>query len=268
MSRGEKHRDENHFFSIFCSDTMRMAFIKNRMAAAKYRRVLLKISGEALADRTGRGIDFAVVNDLVSDIRSAHKLGVEVAIVLGGGNFWRFRDHENSGLPRVASDQVGMIATLLNIMALSNTLNSNGVPAHMYSAFLVDSIIPKYQVFDARRSLETKKVVLLGGGTGNPYFTTDTAAALRALELDVDILLKATKVDGVYDSDPMKNKNAKKFSSITFDEAIEKNLKVMDQTAFSLLSQGCVPVMVFDGLKKGNILKAVKGEAIGTIVRN
>ena len=236
------------------------------MSKLKYKRVLLKISGEALADSKGTGIDFTVVQNLVHEIESLHTLGVEIAIVLGGGNFWRFRDFQDANIPRVASDQIGMLATLMNIMTLSNILNQSGVSAHMYSAFTVESVIPRYQIFDAQKSLKEKRVVLLGGGTGHPFFTTDSAAALRANELECDALLKATKVDGVYDDDPEKNPNAQKFSTLSYEEAIEKNLKVMDQTAFSLCSNGNIPIVVFDGFEKGNMKSIVMGNSVGTIV--
>lgn len=236
------------------------------MSKLKYQRILLKVSGEALADQEGRGVDFAAVDKLITEISPVHDLGVQIAIVLGGGNFWRYRDFKESGIPRVASDQIGMLATTMNAMTLSNTLNTQGMEAQMYCAFAIESVIPKYQIFDARSCLAKNKVVILAGGTGHPFFTTDTTAALRASELECDVVLKATKVDGVYDTDPEKNSDAKKFQTLSYQEAIEKELRVMDQTAFSLCQQNSIPLIVFDGFTPGNLKKIVQGEQIGTLV--
>jgi uridylate kinase len=231
-----------------------------------YKRILLKISGQALSDTDGTGVDSTAVASIGNEIRDLQKMGVEIAVVLGGGNFWRFRDQQQMGISRVASDQIGMIATCMNTMVLSNYLNGQGVCAHMYCAFSVDTVIAQYRIFEARRSLEQKKVVLLAGGTGSPFFTTDSAAALRAAELNCDVLLKATKVDGVYDSDPQQNPNAIRFTELSFGEALEKGLEVMDMTAFSLCNENHIPVIVYNGFIKGNMKKIIQGEKVGTFI--
>ncbi|MBI5414809.1 UMP kinase [Candidatus Peregrinibacteria bacterium] len=238
------------------------------MSRLKYARVLIKVSGEAFADESGKGVSENALNNFANEIESLHNMGGELAIVLGGGNFWRYRDAKNLKIERVVSDEIGMMATLLNGHLFADVLRSRNIKSVVYSAFGVEGMIPKYSPQGAHNDLSEKKVVLLVGGTGKPYFTTDTAAAERALKLHADLLIKATKVDGVYDDDPEKNKNAHKFETLTFAESMKKNLKVMDQTAFALCSQGNIPVIVLDGFVPGNLKKAILGEKVGTFIAN
>ncbi len=231
----------------------------------KYKRILLKISGEAFAHANGRGINFDRVNELVDEIAELHTMGIAIAIVMGGGNFWRYRDFKNADLTREASDYTGMMATILNALVLADTLKNTDIPVDTFSAFGIGSIVTQYKITQALTSLQEGNVVLLGGGTGAPYVTTDTAAAMRASELECDALLKATKVDGVYSADPEEDPNATRFETLTYTEATEKELKVMDQDAFSLCAENNIPIVVFR-FKKGNIVKVVRGEEIGTVV--
>ncbi len=227
---------------------------------------MLKISGEVLGDKNGEGIDSGSLIKIAKEIVKVNKAGKEVVIVCGGGNMWRYRDTKDTGIERTTSDYMGMMATIMNSVALQSAIEKLGVFCRVATSLDLPQIAEPYIRRRAIRHLEKMRVVICGGGTGNPYFTTDTAAALRAVELNCDVLLKATKVDGVYTADPEKDKNAKKYDKIGFQEAIEKDLKVMDQTAFSLCKDSKMKVLVFNMYKKDAILNAAKGKKIGTLV--
>ena len=235
--------------------------------ATKYKRILLKLSGEALAGDVGFGVSSDIVLSVAQDIKQVLETGVEVAVVIGGGNIFRGMSGAADGFSRTAGDNVGMLATLINSIMLAETLKKIGVDARVMNAFEADKVAEYFVVDDAIRHLQKGRVVVVSGGTGNPFFTTDTAAALRCAELDCDVLFKATKVDGIYDKDPMKFKDAVKFDEITHSEALNRQLKVMDLTAFSLCQDNNIEILVFELLKKGNILRAVNGENIGTVVK-
>lgn len=232
----------------------------------KYKRILLKISGEVLEGHLGQGIDFKVLDNFCREIADVKKMGVEIAIVIGGGNFWRFRDFKASGLDRVHSDYMGMLATVMNAVAMQHSFKKAGVDARPLSAIPMQQVVGTYLRDKALAYLKKGRIVICGGGTGNPYFTTDSAAALRALELKCDVLLKATKVDYVYDKDPAKFKNARSYRKISYDEVFGRELEVMDLSAIDLCAQSKLPIIVFNLKKKGNIAKAVKGEAVGTLI--
>lgn len=232
----------------------------------KYKRVLLKISGEALA--SGFGFDYGKLHDIAAQVVAVHESGIQVVIVVGAGNIWRFRDTTESGIERTASDAMGMLATIMNAVALQSAIENLGVSTRVCSAINVPQLAEPYLRRRAERHLEKKRIVICAGGTGNPYFTTDSAAALRALELNCGVILKASTVDGVYDKDPNKFKNAKKYETLTFQEAIEKNLKVFDQSAFSLCREQNLPIIVFDYGKKGAFLDAANGKKVGTLVKD
>jgi len=231
-----------------------------------YKRIMLKISGEVLGDKKGDGIDVDSLTKIAKEICKVQKAGIEVAIVCGGGNIWRYRDTKKAGIERTTSDYMGMMATIMNGVALQSAIENLGVHSRVATSLDLPQIAEPYIRRRAVRHLEKKRVVICAGGTGNPYFTTDTAAALRAVELNCDILLKATKVDGVYDADPEKVKTAKKYKELSFQEAIEKNLKIMDQTAFSLCRESNMKILVFNMHKENAILEAAEGKAIGTLV--
>ncbi len=237
------------------------------MAVAKYKRVLLKISGEALLGDGRHGIDPKVANDIAGQIKEVVDLGVEIAVVIGGGNFWRGTSASANGMDRTTADFIGMLATTMNSLGLQNSLEGIGVITRVQTALTMAEIAEPFIRRRAVRHLEKKRVVIFAGGTGNPYFTTDTAAALRALEVDAEIIFKATKVDGVYDMDPVKHKEAKRYSELTFFEVLKKNLKVMDSTAVSLCRDNDLPIIVFDITKTGNIKGVIMGNKIGTIVK-
>jgi len=232
----------------------------------KYKRILLKLSGEVLQGDKDGGIDFNVLKKLCSEVAKVKKLGVEVVLVIGGGNIWRFRDFKDSGLDRVTSDYMGMLATIINSMAMQDQFEKMGIGAPALSAISMPVVVGTYLRPKALDSLKKGKVLICAGGTGNPYFTTDTAAALRAMELNCDVLLKATKVDYVYDKDPMKFKNARKFTHLTYGEVLARELGVMDLTAVSLCLEKKVPIIVFNLHKEGNIARVVKGETVGTLI--
>lgn len=231
-----------------------------------YKRILLKISGEALS--TGFGFDYEKLHDIASQVVSVWKEGIQVVIVIGAGNIWRYRDTTESGIERTASDAMGMLATIMNAVALQSAIEKLGAVTRVCSAINVPQLAEPYLRRRAERHLEKKRIVICAGGTGNPYFTTDSAAALRALELNCDVILKASNVDGIYDKDPHKFTDAKKYVTLTFQEAIEKNLKVLDQSAFSLCREQNLPIVVFDFNKKDAFLSAAKGEKIGTMVKD
>ncbi|MCD6547867.1 MAG: UMP kinase [Thermodesulfobacterium sp.] len=236
------------------------------MKKPKYRRILLKVSGEALLGDNTFGIDHQVVKKIAEELKEVYKLGVELGIVIGGGNIFRGVAGQKSGMDRVRADNIGMLATLINALIIQDALISQNIPCRVLSAFEIIKVAENYIREKALIYLARKEVLILACGTGNPFFTTDTATVLRALELKAEILFKATKVDGVYDKDPIKDPTAKKFDTLTFDEALIKKLKVMDATAFSLARDYKLPILIFNLLKPGNIKKAILGENIGTLV--
>ena len=232
----------------------------------KYKRVLLKISGEALAGDQGYGIDPKVVDDLAEEILPIVKDGVQLAVVVGGGNIFRGLAGSEEGMDRAQADYIGMLATVMNALALQDAFERHGIFSRVQSAINMQEVSEPYIRRRAMRHLDKGRVVILAAGTGNPYFTTDTTAALRACELDVDCLMKATKVDGVYDSDPVTNPDAKKFDRISYMEVLNRGLHVMDATATSLCMDNDMPMIVFDLTTSGNISRALKGESVGTTV--
>ena len=236
------------------------------MAESKYKRVLLKISGEALLGEGGYGIDPVVTAGIAAQIKEVIEMGVEMAVVVGGGNFWRGTSASANGMDRNTADHIGMLATIMNALGLQNALEKIGVFTRVQTAISMQEVAEPFIRRRAVRHLEKKRVVIFAGGTGNPYFTTDTAAALRALEIDAEIIFKATKVDGVYDKDPLKYKDAKKFDSLTHIEVLSKNLRVMDSTAISLCRENDLPIIVFDLTMPGNIKGVIMGKKIGTLV--
>ncbi len=234
--------------------------------ATHYKRVLLKLSGEALAGEKGYGIDTDILSSIAEDIQELHNAGVQVGIVIGGGNIFRGVAGTSMGVDRTAGDTIGMLATLMNSLMVQQALKAVNIDARVLSAFKVEKACEFFVRDRAINHLENGRIVIVAGGTGNPFFTTDTAAALRCAELDCDVLMKATQVDGVYDKDPNKYDDAVKLHTLTHDEAISKNLKVMDTTAFALCMDNDIPILVFKLLEKGNILKAVTGDAVGSTV--
>lgn len=232
-----------------------------------YKRILLKLSGEALAGKAGTGINTAVIKQIAEDVSMAYKTGVQIGLVIGGGNIFRGVAASAEGMDRASSDYMGMLATMINALALQDALENAGVPTRVQSAIAMAEIAEPYIRRRAIRHLEKGRLVIFGAGTGNPYFTTDTAASLRAMEINAQIIMKATKVDGIYDKDPMKNPDAKKYDRISYIDVLNQGLQVMDSTAISLCMDNKLPIMTFDLMKSGNILKAVMGEQIGTIVQ-
>ncbi len=234
----------------------------------KYKRVLLKLSGEALigTERTGDPFNPKIIEQYANEIKEVVALGVEVAIVIGGGNIYRGMNEAESGIERAHGDYMGMLATVINAMAIQAMLEKIGVYTRLQSAINMEQVAEPYIRRKALRHLEKGRVVIFGAGTGNPYFTTDTAGSLRAIEMKADVILKGTRVDGVYDADPEKNPNAVKFEKISFQDCIAKNLKVMDMTAFTLCMENKLPIIVFDMNQPGNLMKLVKGDAVGTLV--
>lgn len=234
----------------------------------KYKRVLLKLSGEALMGDKSFGFDNEVIAQYAQDIRKIVELGVQVAIVIGGGNIYRGMNEAETGIERAHGDYMGMLATVINGMALQAGLEKIGVYTRLQSAIKMEQIAEPYIRRRAIRHVEKGRVVIFGAGTGNPYFTTDTAGSLRAIEINADVILKGTRVDGIYDADPEKVSSARKFESITFQECISKNLRVMDMTAFTLCMENHLPIIVFDMNKPGNLLRVVRGEKVGTLVKD
>jgi uridylate kinase len=239
-----------------------------KVSKAKYRRVLIKLSGEALGGEAGVGICPEVIHDMARQIREVRDMGVEVVIVVGGGNIFRGLQGSERGIERVTGDYMGMLATAINGLALQDALEKNGVATRVQSAISMAQVAEPFIRRRAVRHLEHGRVVIFVGGTGNPYFSTDTAAALRANEIGAEVILKATKVDGVYDSDPKKNPKAKRYKQVSYLEALSKQLKVMDSTAFSLCMDNKTPIIVFDFFKPHNIKRVVMGEEVGTLVTN
>jgi uridylate kinase len=233
-----------------------------------YKRILLKLSGEALLGDRSYGIDPKRIAQYAKDIKSILDLGVEVAIVIGGGNIFRGVSAASNGIDRVQGDYMGMLATVINGMALQSSLEEEKIQTRLQTAIKIEAVAEPYIKRKAVRHLEKKRVVIFGGGTGNPFFTTDSAAVLRAIEVSADVIIKGTRVDGVYDSDPEKNENAVKFDFISFSDVIGKNLKVMDSTAFTLSQENNLPIVVFNMNKPGNLLKVIKGDKIGTLIKN
>lgn len=230
-----------------------------------YKRILLKISGEVLAGGKGMGIDYDTVLNICSAVKECVNMGVEVGLVVGGGNFWRGRS--SGDMDRTRADHIGMLATVMNSLALADALEHLKVPVRVQTAIAMQQIAEPYIRNRAVRHLEKGRVVIFGCGTGNPFFTTDTAAALRALEIDADIMFKATNVDGVYDKDPNKFEDAKKYDTLSFDEILSHDLRVMDGTAASLCRDNSIPILVFNLDDPQNIVKAIKGENVGTVVK-
>ncbi len=237
------------------------------MATTKYRRILLKLSGEALAGDQGYGIDPDVINGIAAEIKEVIALGVEVAVVIGGGNIFRGLAASSKGMDRASADYMGMLATVMNSLAMQDALEKQGVVTRVQSAIDMQQIAEPYIRRRAVRHLEKGRVVIFSAGTGNPYFTTDTAASLRAMEINAEVILKATKVDGVYTADPKKDKNAVKLPTLTYLEVLQKGLQVMDATATSLCMDNNLPMIIFDMTRRDNIKKVVLGENIGTIVK-
>ena len=231
-----------------------------------YNRVLLKLSGEALMGDKKAGIDSKKLLHYANEIKKIHDIGVQVAIVIGGGNIYRGFNNTEHKIDRVQGDYMGMLATIINGLALQNTLENIEVPTRLQSAITVNQVAEPYIKRKAIRHLEKNRIVIFAAGTGNPYFTTDSAAVLRAIEIEANVILKGTKVDGIYDCDPEINSNAIKFENITFSEAIKKGLKIMDTTAFTLSQENNLPIIVFDINSSDNLLKAISGEKVGTIV--
>jgi len=232
----------------------------------KYKRILLKLSGEALMGEKQFGIDNKRLMQYARDIQEISEMNVEIGIVIGGGNIFRGVQAEKGGMDRTQGDYMGMLATMINSMALQSALESIGLITRLQSAIEMKQIAEPYIKRKAVRHLEKGRIVIFGAGTGNPFFTTDSAASLRAVEIDSDVILKGTRVDGVYDSDPEKNSNALKFDTLTFDQAYDKQLKIMDMTAFTLCKENEIPVVVFDMNNPGNLKKVILGDKIGTLV--
>ncbi|MFL0685926.1 MAG: UMP kinase [Algoriphagus aquaeductus] len=232
----------------------------------KYKRILLKLSGEALMGDKKYGIDPARLQQYADEIKKVKEMGVEIAIVIGGGNIFRGVQAEKSGIDRVQGDYMGMLATLINAMALQSALEQNGMFTRLMSGIKIESVCEPFIRRRAIRHLEKGRIVIFGAGIGNPYFTTDSTAALRAIEIESDVVLKGTRVDGVYTADPEKDASATKYQNISFDEVYKKNLNVMDMTAFTLCQENNLPIIVFDMNKEGNLSKLVQGEEIGTLI--
>ncbi len=235
--------------------------------ATRFKRVLLKLSGEALMGEAGYGIDPAVLESLARQIRDVREVGVEFAIVVGGGNIFRGLAASSTGMDRAQADYMGMLATVMNSLALQDALERAGVFTRVMSAIEMSQVAEPYIRRRATRHMEKGRVVILAAGTGNPFFTTDTTAALRALEIGADVVMKATKVDGVYDSDPKKNPDAVRFDEVTYIDVLSRGLQVMDSTAVSLCMDNDLPILVFNMEVDGNIMRALKGEPVGTLVR-
>ena len=232
----------------------------------KYKRILLKLSGESLMGEKQYGIDAVILDQYVQEIKRVKDEGIEISVVIGGGNIFRGVDAEASGIDRVQGDYMGMLATLINAMALQSALEKNGIYTRLMSGINVEEVCEPFIKRKAVRHLEKGRVVIFGAGIGNPYFTTDSTASLRAIEMEADVVLKGTRVDGIYSEDPEKNPDAVKYSKISFKDVYEKELKVMDMTAFTLCHENKLPIIIFDMNQVGNLYNIVKGEEIGTLV--
>ena len=233
-----------------------------------FKRVLLKLSGEALQGNAGYGIDPKVVDSIAEQLKELKDMGLQLAVVIGGGNIFRGLEASSRGMDRSTADYMGMLATVINSMALQDALERKGAFTRVQTAIAMEALAEPYIRRRALRHLEKGRIVILAGGTGNPYFTTDTTAALRAIELGAEVILKATKVDGIYTSDPLKDKNAKRFTKLRYMDVLKKKLKVMDATAISLCMDNNLPIIVFDLMKHGNIRRVISGQPIGTTVSN
>lgn len=237
------------------------------MAKPVYKRILIKLSGEALAGKQGTGINTEIIKQIASEIAGVHRVGVEIGVVIGGGNIFRGVAASTQGMDRASSDYMGMLATCINALALQDALEKEEIPTRVQTAIEMAEIAEPFIRRKAMRHLEKQRVVIFAAGTGNPYFTTDTAAALRAAEINASIIMKATKVDGIYDKDPVKFADAKMYKEITYIDVLNQDLRVMDATAVSLCMENKLPILTFNLMTRGNILKAVCGEPIGTMVR-
>ncbi len=233
----------------------------------KYKRILLKLSGESLMGEDNYGINYDMVSHFASEIKSAVDMGVQVGVVIGGGNIFRGVQGASKGFNRRQGDQMGMLATIINSMALQAVLEEMNVKTRVLTAVSIEGVSEKISWRKAVETLEAGYVAILGGGTGNPFFTTDSGAALRAVEINADLLLKGTRVDGVYTADPEKDPTATKYTNLTFDEAYQKNLKIMDMTAFTLCKENHMPIYVYNANQSGNLVKVLKGESIGTLLQ-
>ncbi|MBK7959869.1 MAG: UMP kinase [Bdellovibrionales bacterium] len=231
-----------------------------------YKRILLKLSGEAFAGKQGYGINTSVLKAIAQDVAAAYRTGIQIGLVIGGGNIFRGVAASADGMDRASSDYMGMLATMINALALQDALEKENIPTRVQSAIAMAEIAEPYIRRRAIRHLEKNRVVIFGAGTGNPYFTTDTAASLRAMEINAEIIMKATKVDGIYDKDPVKHPDAKKFDKISYLDVLSRGLNVMDSTAISLCMDNKLPILTFDLMSPGNILRAIRGESIGTLV--
>lgn len=235
------------------------------MSSAKYKRVIIKLSGEALAGKKGSGIDEVVLGEVVDQIKAVSELGVEIGIIVGAGNFWRGR--QGTEMDRTTADHMGMLATVINALAIQDALERKGVPTRVQTALTITRVAEPYILRKALNHFEKGRVVIFACGTGNPFFTTDTAAALRASEIDADVLLLAKNVDGIYDSDPKVNPNAKKYESVSYREFIDKNLRAMDMTAITICMENNIPVLAFGLFEENALMRAVQGEKIGTLIK-
>jgi len=240
--------------------------VENYKVMSKYKRILLKLSGESLMGKQQYGIDENRLKEYAGQIGNLAKQGIQIGIVIGGGNIFRGLSGATKGFDRVKGDQMGMLATVINSLALSSSLNSEGIKSLVYTAIRMEPIAEYYSKEKATSALEDGQIVIIAGGTGNPYFTTDTASALRAVEIGAEIMLKGTRVDGIYTADPEKDPAAKKYEKISYDQMYDKNLKIMDLTATTLCRENNLPILVFNMDQKGNLEKVIKGENIGTIV--
>jgi uridylate kinase len=238
------------------------------MNEIKYKRILLKLSGESLMGQKGFGIDHNVLDFFANEVKKVHDIGVQIGIVIGGGNIYRGLSADDQGIDRVTGDQMGMLATVINSLALQNAIEHKGIFTRLMSAIKMEEMAEPYIRRRAQRHLEKGRVVIFGAGTGHPYFSTDTAASLRAVEIGADVIVKGTRVNGVYDSDPEKNPDAFKFDNISFMDVLKKNLRVMDLTAISLCQENNLPIIVFNMNVPDNLIKLVKGENVGTLIQN
>ena len=234
----------------------------------KYKRILLKLSGESLMGDKNYGISPAMISQYALDIKEVMEIGVQLAVVIGGGNIYRGMEEKETGIERATGDYMGMLATVINGMALQSGLEKVGLYTRLQSAIKMEQLAEPYIRRRAIRHLEKGRVVIFGAGTGNPYFTTDTAASLRAIEIEADVILKGTRVDGIYTADPEKDKTAKRYNTLTFEEVYQNNLNVMDMTAFTLCDENNLPIIVFDMNQPGNLMKVINGEKVGTLVRS
>ena len=235
------------------------------MSSAKYKRVIIKLSGEALAGKKGSGIDEVVLGEVVDQIKAVSELGVEIGIIVGAGNFWRGR--QGTEMDRTTADHMGMLATVINALAIQDALERKCVPTRVQTALTITRVAEPYILRKALNHFEKGRVVIFACGTGNPFFTTDTAAALRASEIDADVLLLAKNVDGIYDSDPKVNPNAKKYETVSYREFIDKNLRAMDMTAITICMENNIPVLAFGLFEENALMRAVSGEKIGTLIK-